>query len=102
MNELNCASPLICAYFEGAKMYVFRAMHKFTFKLLFLVCNENYFGVTCRRLSWSLKQSVVVYGRLLEHEDPEGSFKIPKQQIAYFCTLVWVFTFRGEGEVLAH
>lgn len=81
---------------------VFGAMGRFTFKLLFLVCNENYFGVTCRRLRWSLKQFIVVYGRLLEHEDHEKSFKIPKEQIACFCALVWVFTLRGEGEVLAH
>lgn len=27
--------------------------------------------------------------------------KIPKQQIAYFCTLVWVLTLKGEGEKLA-
>lgn len=95
-----CFTPHFCSFWRCKD--VFGATHRFTFKLLLLVCNENYFGLTCGRLSWSLKQFVVVYGRLLEHEDHEESFKIPKQQIAYFCALVCVFTLRGESEVLAH
>lgn len=40
-------------------VYVFGAMSNLTFKLFFFLCNEKHFGVTCIRLNWSLKQSLL-------------------------------------------
>lgn len=51
-------------------MCVFGAMNKFTFKF-FLVSNENDFGVTCIRLSWSMKQNLLWLWQVIEHEHHE-------------------------------
>lgn len=37
-----------------------------------------------------------------EPEDHQGPFKSPNSKKGYFCALVWAFTVRGEGEILAH